>query len=334
MAKLPATGVIDADGHVLEPADALGRLPRGAATATGRSASAIDDAGLEYLEIDGAPFDAALARRASRCSARWATRPRGPGPIVATWTSMPFGAGDPAERVAAGSTRSTSTRSCCTRRSASSGSAASTTPSSRTPTRAPTTAGSPTSAATRGGRLVPIAHLSLCRPGARGARARARRRRRLPGAFVVPFTWTRVPHGHPDHDALWATAAELDVPIGIHPSYEPEFANTLTRFRNMSSTPGVGDAGAQFMSNLVVRQGVQQAFCRSSPTGRSSASPSFTRRRARVGRGLDRLVPRPHGRARSATRCCATCTSCADRRATTSAASASSRAIPTRPPRR
>ena len=28
----------------------------------------------------------------------------------------------------------------------------------------------------------------------------------------------------------------------------------------MSSTPGVGDAGAQIMSNLVARQGVQQAF--------------------------------------------------------------------------
>ena len=96
----------------------------------------------------------------------------------------------------------------------------------------------------------------------------------MPGAFVVPFTWTRVPHGHPDHDVLWSTAATLGVPIGIHPSYEPDFANTLNRFRNMSSTPGVGDAGAQIMSNLVARQGVQQAFMSFFAYGTLRDSPS------------------------------------------------------------
>ena len=38
---------------------------------------------------------------------------------------------------------------------------------------------------------------------------------------------TRMPHGHPFHDPLWAVAERVGVPIAIHPGYEPEFANTL-----------------------------------------------------------------------------------------------------------
>ena len=35
---------------------------------------------------------------------------------------------------------------------------------------------------------------------------------------------TRKPHAHPDHDVLFAKAQELDVPLGIHPSLEPQWA--------------------------------------------------------------------------------------------------------------
>ena len=35
---------------------------------------------------------------------------------------------------------------------------------------------------------------------------------------------TRKPHAHPDHDVLFAKAQELDVPLGIHPSWEPPWA--------------------------------------------------------------------------------------------------------------
>ena len=41
------------------------------------------------------------------------------------------------------------------------------------------------------------------------------------GAFVMPYTWSRLPHGHPDHDPLFAAAQDLDVPIAIHPGFEP-----------------------------------------------------------------------------------------------------------------
>ena len=127
-----------------------------------------------------------------------------------------------------------------------------------------------------GGRLVPVAHLSLSDPE-RAARELERAvADGCRGAFVAPFTWTRFAHGHPDHDVVWATAERLGVPIGIHPTYEPDFANTLTRFRNMSSTPGVGDPGAQLMSNLVVRQGVQQAFMSFFTYGTLQRFPGFT----------------------------------------------------------
>src|SRR5205809_5754097 len=33
------------------------------------------------------------------------------------------------------------------------------------------------------------------------------------GGFLLPFTLSGVPHGHPVHDPLWAVAEELDVPI-------------------------------------------------------------------------------------------------------------------------
>jgi predicted TIM-barrel fold metal-dependent hydrolase len=71
------------------------------------------------------------------------------------------------------------------------------------------------------GRLVPIAHVSLT-----DARAAARELERAVrdgcrGAFIMPFTWSRLPHGHPDHDPLFAAAQDLGVPLAIHPGFEP-----------------------------------------------------------------------------------------------------------------
>ena len=72
-----------------------------------------------------------------------------------------------------------------------------------------------------GGRLVPIAHLSLLDVDSAVAELERSVADGCRGGFVAPFTHTRKPHGHPDHDALWAKATELDVPIAIHPTYEP-----------------------------------------------------------------------------------------------------------------
>ena len=102
------------------------------------------------------------------------------------------------------------------------------------------------------GRLVPIAHVTLLDPAASAAELERAVGDGCRGAFVAPFTHSRMPHGHPDHDVLLAKACELDVPIGIHPAYEPAWA-TPVRFRKLGRT-------AEFFYNVMLRQGVQQAF--------------------------------------------------------------------------
>jgi predicted TIM-barrel fold metal-dependent hydrolase len=102
-----------------------------------------------------------------------------------------------------------------------------------------------------GGRLIPVAHLSLGDPDAaaqeleRAVRAGAR------GAWVAPFTMTKKAHGHPDHDRLFATAQELDVPLAIHPTFEPKWA-TPGRFEHLH--------GAHFFLNVTAADAVRHAF--------------------------------------------------------------------------
>ena len=103
-----------------------------------------------------------------------------------------------------------------------------------------------------GGRLVPIAHLSLI--DVEGATRELERAVSdgCHGAFLAPFNHARKPHGHPAHDSLYAKACELGVPIAIHPTYEPHWA-VPTRFREMGRE-------REFFYNVMGRQGSQQAF--------------------------------------------------------------------------
>ncbi len=72
-----------------------------------------------------------------------------------------------------------------------------------------------------GGRLIPIAHLSLLDIPAAVAELDRAVKDGCRGAFVSPFNHSRRAHGHRDHDALFAKFQELDVPFGIHPTFEP-----------------------------------------------------------------------------------------------------------------
>src|SRR5262249_58821655 len=81
------------------------------------------------------------------------------------------------------------------------------------------------------GRLIPIAHLSLGDPMAAAAELERAVKDGCRGGFVVPFTWTHKAHGDPVHDPLFAKAVELDVPIAIHPAFEP-FELRSPRFEN------------------------------------------------------------------------------------------------------
>src|SRR5499426_2240388 len=66
-----------------------------------------------------------------------------------------------------------------------------------------------------GGRLIPIAHLSLGDPAEAARELERAVKDGCKGAFVAPFTITMKAHAHPDFDPFWAKAQELNVPVGI-----------------------------------------------------------------------------------------------------------------------
>jgi predicted TIM-barrel fold metal-dependent hydrolase len=101
------------------------------------------------------------------------------------------------------------------------------------------------------GRLVPIAHVSLSDPAGSALELARAVKDGCRGAFVVPFTWSRLPHGHPDHDALFAAAQDLGVPLAIHPAFEPP-AIAPTRFTLMRKT--------RLLASVTAADGVRAAF--------------------------------------------------------------------------
>ncbi len=102
------------------------------------------------------------------------------------------------------------------------------------------------------GRLVPIAHISLGDPAEAARELERAVKAGCRGAFVCPFTITRKPHGHPDHDRVFAVAQDLDVPIAIHPTLEPAVWSVHQRFDGMG--------WADWYFDLFAAQGVPQAF--------------------------------------------------------------------------
>jgi predicted TIM-barrel fold metal-dependent hydrolase len=88
-------------------------------------------------------------------------------------------------------------------------------------------------------RLIPIAHLSLGDPQAAAVELERAVKDGCKGAFVAPFTITRKPHGHPDHDVVFAMCEKLDVPFAIHPTFEPKGLNRA-RFHGMERMPLMG----------------------------------------------------------------------------------------------
>jgi uncharacterized protein len=108
-----------------------------------------------------------------------------------------------------------------------------------------------------GGRLIPVAHLSLGDPAAAAAELERAVKAGHKGGWVVQFTMTRKPHAHPDHDVLFAKAQELDVPLGLHVSLEPqwawpgrydrEYVRKQTFFLNVTSSDALRHALTSFM---------------------------------------------------------------------------------------
>jgi len=104
-----------------------------------------------------------------------------------------------------------------------------------------------------GGKLLPIAHLSLGDPQAAADELERAVKDGCKGAWVCQFVMTRKPHAHPDHDVVFAKAQELGVPFGIHPSLEPVWA--MSGRYDWSYL-----RGQFFFNNVVASDSIRHAF--------------------------------------------------------------------------
>ena len=108
------------------------------------------------------------------------------------------------------------------------------------------------------GRLVPIAHLTLGDASAAAAELRRAVGEGARGAFLLPFTRSGLPHGHPDHDPLFAAAMDLGVPLAIHTGVDPPSRSLHARYDGLT-WPEAIPAGAWYLQ-MMFPQAVQQAF--------------------------------------------------------------------------
>jgi uncharacterized protein len=220
--KLTFTGAVDADGHILEDPGLWDRYLESKYKSHGLGVR-LDNKGLEYLEVAGKPSRVFHSGRLGGLSAMGTTRSDDWGSRPTYGSMAPFGAMDPKERLA---------------RIEQEGLAAAFLYPTlsllyETETEDAELAQAYTRAYNRyivdfcsdtGGKLIPIAHLSLGDPEAAARELERAVKDGCKGGWVCQFVMTRKPHAHPDHDVLFAKAEELDVPIGIHPSIEPIWA--------------------------------------------------------------------------------------------------------------
>jgi predicted TIM-barrel fold metal-dependent hydrolase len=108
-----------------------------------------------------------------------------------------------------------------------------------------------------GGRLVPIAHVSLSDVDEAARELERSVRSGAKGAFIHPFNWQRKSPGHPDFDLFWAKAQELGVPIAIHPTVDPPELSVHNRFDELKTREPFEFT---WYFDVTVSQGMQQCF--------------------------------------------------------------------------
>ena len=104
-----------------------------------------------------------------------------------------------------------------------------------------------------GGRLLPVAQLSLGDVESAEAELRRAAADGVKGVWVPPFTTTRLPLGDPAHDRIFAACEELGLPLGIHPVFEPKWC-APGRFGDYTS------AKFGFFHNVTAGDAVRHAF--------------------------------------------------------------------------
>lgn len=252
--RLEFDGAVDADGHILEPPDLWERYLEPAYRDRALRIKR-DDKGLEYLEIDGRPSK--LVRNGM---------PAGLGAMDLVGgivyerektgcdyvDNAPFGAMDPAERIARIDQENIERVLLY--------------PTLNVLWIAECEDEDLTQAYLRaynrwivefcadsGGRLIPVAQLSLGDPDAAEAELRRAAAAGVKGVWVPPFTMTRKPLGDPAHHRVFAAAEELGLPFGIHPCFEPKWAGP-GRFGDYTS------GQYSFSINVTAPDAVRHAF--------------------------------------------------------------------------
>ncbi len=103
-------------------------------------------------------------------------------------------------------------------------------------------------------RLVPTAHLSLSDAGAAAAELERAVGEGAKGGYVAPFHHDGRPFGHPDNDVLFAMAQDLDVPLAIHPTFEPQW----TKGTRMGTWDNVKNL--RLLASVAASDGVRHQF--------------------------------------------------------------------------
>lgn len=107
------------------------------------------------------------------------------------------------------------------------------------------------------GRLYPIAHISMSDVDLAVTELERAVKAGCKGGMLAPYTWTRKAHGHPYYDPLWAKAQELDVPLALHPTFDPPQFSQFQRFDELKVREPIEFS---FYFDVLVAQAMQQAF--------------------------------------------------------------------------
>ncbi len=216
--RFPYPGTVDADGHVLEPAN-LWRDYLPAKFQDRALHIAVDDDGYEFLMIDNVPSKRSRRGSLGLLGAMGEDDQR-PRPDRRYEDSMPFGACNAAQRISLLDQENLEA-------------------SLLYPTLGllweceltdPELSLAYVTAYNRwiadfcrgsGGRLVPIAQLTLLDPEGSARELERAVRDGCKGAWVNPFSHARILHGDARHDVLFQKCVELDVPLAIHPTFTP-----------------------------------------------------------------------------------------------------------------
>ncbi|MFU8815908.1 MAG: amidohydrolase family protein [Pseudomonadales bacterium] len=219
--RFPHENTIDADGHVLEPADLWENYLESRFKHRALRIQ-VDEQGYEYLEIDQAPSKRTVKGSLGLLGAMGSEDLR-PSPERRYADNMPFGSCDPQERLSLMQQENLVSTLLY-------------------PTigllwevelQDPELSLAYARAYNRWiadfcrnsqDRLVPIAQLTLLDPQGSAEELERAVKDGCRGAWVNPFNHRRIIHGDSRHDVLFAKCCELDVPLAIHPTFTPHAA--------------------------------------------------------------------------------------------------------------